>query len=216
MAFALGLPNGKQFPLEMIALRIREQVGRDLKAVGASYDALQVSVAEQRPNATPFKVSYHGLRNFKWSGAEPPPDGEFRMEYAGNGQWKGALGGMQFTVQVGQTDNFALPFVDDAAVIGEWRSVDFVAEPGAFNPEKQNFRGKLYLAELVFQAGGKTARPNLTWTKDFLIDHRDKTASRYEIREIAGQPYLFLEWKSGDVTISGMKPHYYVLEKKAR
>ena len=34
------------------------------------------------------------------------------------------------------------------------------------------------------------------------------------IKEIGGAPYLFLEWKSGDVTIAGMKPHYYVLKPK--
>jgi len=205
-------------PLTVATEKIRSQVERQLRESGASVQALQVEVAVNRDRATPFKVTYQGLKNFKAPEGEAAPnqDGAFVMEYAGGGNWQGTLAGVKFVVPVGTTDNIDLPFVDDPTVIGEWESVDFVAEPGAFNPEKQSFRGKLFLAELVFQAGGKTARPNLTWTKDFLIDHRDKTASRYEIREIAGQPYLFLEWKSGDVTISGMKPHYYVLEKKAR
>ena len=44
-----------------------------------------------------------------------------------------------------------------------------------------------------------------------LIDHGDKTASHYEIKEIQGQRYMFIEWKSGNVTILGRKPMYYVL-----
>jgi hypothetical protein len=42
----------------------------------------------------------------------------------------------------------------------------------------------------------------------------DRTSSHYELREVQGWLYLFYEWKTGDVTIAGMKPHYYVLRKK--
>ncbi len=45
----------------------------------------------------------------------------------------------------------------------------------------------------------------------FVIRHDDKTASHYDIKEINGQRYLFLEWKTGDVTILGRKPQYYVM-----
>ncbi len=41
-----------------------------------------------------------------------------------------------------------------------------------------------------------------------------KTASKYIIKEIDGGKYMFFEWKSGDYTIRGMKPYYYVLKKK--
>ncbi len=33
------------------------------------------------------------------------------------------------------------------------------------------------------------------------------------VKYIIPQKYMFLEWKSGDVTILGMKPYYYVLKK---
>ncbi len=204
-------------PHTVIMEKIQAGVERQLRESGASVQALQVQVAVHRDGGIPFEVTYQGLKNFKPAAGEAPPspDGTFGMSYAGGGTWQGSLAGMTFVVPVATTDNIDMPFVDDPVVIGEWNSVDFVGEPGAFNPEKQSYRGKLFLAELVFKPGGKTGRPNITWTKGFLIDHRDKTASRYEIKEVAGQPYLFLEWKSGDVTISGMKPSYYVLEKKA-
>lgn len=117
-------------------------------------------------------------------------------------------------VAIGSRDNIDLPFVNDPQVIGEWESVDFVTNVSDFNPEQRNWSGDLYLKRLTFLDGGRTPQPWWTWTKGILIHHGDQTASRYEIREIKGENYLFLEWKSGDVTIRGMKPDYYVLRKK--
>jgi hypothetical protein len=39
-----------------------------------------------------------------------------------------------------------------------------------------------------------------------MVASGDKTASHYEIRQIGGQRYLFIEWKNGDVIIRGQKP----------
>jgi hypothetical protein len=201
-------------PGEVISETIRTEVGRQLKAAGATYNDLQVTVAIDRDSATPFKVSYRGLRNFKGSdGTAPPADSDFIMEYIGGGQWQGKLVGTQFTVQVGKTDDINLPFVDDPQLIGEWTSVDFVADIADFNPDKPNWpKDELYLKGLTFRENGKTVKPWMTWTKGQVMHSGDKTASRYEIKEIKGQSYLFFEWKSGDVTISGMKPQYYVLK----
>jgi hypothetical protein len=207
------MPGG---PGEIISETLRTEIGRQLKAAGASFDDLQAIVAVKRDSATPFRVSYKGLRDFKAAdGTALAADGAFVMEYIGGGTWQGQLGGTQFTVKVGHTDNIDLPFVDDPAVIGEWVSVDFVSDIAEFNPDRTSWGGELYLKGLTFKEGGQTAKPWLTWTKGLALHHGDKTASRYEIKDIKGQAYLFFEWKSGDVTISGMKPHYYVLKKKA-
>jgi hypothetical protein len=48
-----------------------------------------------------------------------------------------------------------------------------------------------------------------------VIHQGDKTASHYEIQDIKGQLYMFVEWKSGDVMLLGMKPKYWVLKKSA-
>ena len=215
MFLSNSLPRRTASVTSVIAQSIQHEVGRQLREAGASYDNLQVTIAAKRDSATPFRVSYRGLRNFKWGdGATPAADGEFIMEYIGGGHWQGKLGGMQFTVTVGQTDDFTLPFVNDPQVIGEWESVDFVANPSDFNPDKPSWEGELYLKGLTFQEDGKTSKPWWTWTKGIVIHHGDKTASHYEIREIKGQSYLFLEWKSGDVMVLGMKPSYYVLKRK--
>ena len=205
----------KSGPRVVIAETIRREVGRELKEAGASYDDLQVPVAEDRDDGTPFGVNYRGLRNFKSADGTifNNASGEFIMAYIGGGQWQGALAGTRFTVSVGKVDNIDLPFINDPDVIGEWKSVDFVSNKSEFNPNRPNWKGKLFYQGLTFLENGKTANSWETWTKGIVIHHGDKTASHYEIQEINGQLYMFFEWKSGDVTISGRKPCYYVLKK---
>lgn len=208
-----GAPKeAKQGPIPIIQQKIRAEVAARLAVAGAAYDELRVTVAVKRDIATPFKVSYRGLRNFKGSDdATPNANGSFIMKYIGGGQWQGELAGTQFTATVGTKDKIDLHFVNDPQVLGEWKSVDFVKDISQFNPAQPAWKGKLYLKGLTFQENGQTSQV-WTWTKGFLIHSGDQTASRYEIREINGASYLFMEWKSGDVTIAGMKPWYYVLK----
>lgn len=118
-------------------------------------------------------------------------------------------------------DNIDLPFVSDPAVLGEWRSVDFVAGPGDFLPGVKQFQGDLYLGGFKFLPGGAMAvmpfapggAPWFRWTKGVVTHSGDKTASRYFIKEIKGASYMFFEWKSGDYTIRHRPPEYYVLKK---
>ena len=110
-------------------------------------------------------------------------------------------------------DNINLPFVDDPLVIGRWRSVDFVTAPDQFVPGERHTARDLYLKELEFLPGGKMTPAWTKWTNGVIIHPGDKTASEYEIRELNGKTYLFMEWKSGDYTIRHMKPKYYVLQK---
>lgn len=201
----------------VVAQKIKGEVARELKKRGAKTDELLVTVAVARDSATPFKVTYRGLRDFKGGDGMvvSPPDGEFIMNYIGGGQWQGALAGVTFTAQVGRVDKTDLPFVNDPAVLGKWESVDYVASPSDFNPDKRAWRGDLFFKGFNFLENGKFPEAWQTWTKGVVIHSGDKTASRYELKEIKGQTYLFFEWKSGDVTILGRKPNYYVLKKMA-
>ncbi len=122
-----------------------------------------------------------------------------------------------------KTDKVDYPFVEDSQVIGNWKSVDFVKNTNEFKPGVQSWQTDLFVNSLNFSKGGtvnlgvvkdgKTASVNLTWTKDLVIDKKNKTASKYIIKEINGSTYMFYEWKSGDYTEAGMQPWYYVLEK---
>lgn len=205
----------RQRPSVVIAQTIQHEVGRQLREHGASYSELHVTVGIQRDQATPFKVSYRGLINFKGIHNTPPDaDGNFMMEYIGSGQWMGVLAGEPLRVQVGSQDKIDLPFVPDPHLVGKWDSVDFIADPSGYRPSRPFWKQDLFLKDLTFLEGGLTPKPGLTWTKGTVMHRGDHTASHYEIREFEGQPYLFFEWKSGDVTISGMKPQYYVLKKR--
>jgi bla regulator protein BlaR1 len=65
---------------------------------------------------------------------------------------------------------------------------------------------------MMFLKDGKINGTKLLWTKGFIIDPIQKTASKYGIKEINGSTYLFYEWKCGDYTLRGMKPWLCVLK----
>lgn len=124
-----------------------------------------------------------------------------------------------------RTDSTDYPFVDDPQVLGRWQSVDFVSYANEFVPGEQQFKGgDLYLREYAFAPGGRMlmavnignkalADISSTWTQGLILNSNEKTASKYEITEIDGSTYMFVEWKSGDYTIRGMEPKFYVLKK---
>jgi len=106
-------------------------------------------------------------------------------------------------------------FENDPQLIGTWQSVDFVDDVNDFQSGTKSWRGDLFLKELTFKQNGRTSK-SWTWTKDW-IRHRDgKTKAQYRIKKLAGTAYLFFPWLSGDDTIRGMKPAYYVLKKISR
>lgn len=112
-------------------------------------------------------------------------------------------------------DEVDFPFVNDNSVVGRWVSVDFVDSPEKFVVGKQSWKGDLYLKELQFHAMGTMTPTAFRWTEGKVIHEKAKTAASYQIREIGGDTYLFMEWKSGDYTLRHMKPKYYVLRKAA-
>lgn len=123
-----------------------------------------------------------------------------------------------------RTDKIDYPFIDDQGIIGKWQSVDLVKDTEKFVPDSKSFKETLYLNEMVFINGGKVLTSNnegkkslapssFNWTKGIVINAQSKTASKYTIKEINGATYMFFEWKSGDYTLRGMDPRYYVLKK---
>lgn len=122
-------------------------------------------------------------------------------------------------------DNIDYPFVDDPQLIGKWEAVDFVQNADSFKPGQKEYGDELYLKELAFTKNGGVLDSikggngalcydsHSTWTKGILIDKQEKTASKYDLKQIDGETYMFVEWKSGDYVFDGKKPQYYVLKK---
>ena len=120
-------------------------------------------------------------------------------------------------------DKVDYPFENDPEVIGKWVSVDFVNSPSVFNPKRKRWGGNLYLKSIQFfdsgaayskfesekDASGGSA--STSWTKGLMLG--GNKASKYTIKKIEGEKYMFYEWKSGDYTFRHMHPSYYVLKQ---
>jgi len=112
-------------------------------------------------------------------------------------------------------DRIDYPFVTDSQVLGGWRALDFVAEPPDFDPAGRQWKSDLFLKELFVRPGGTTSLA-WSWTKGLFLHPGDHTASAYEVRNLAGKDYLFLQWKSGDYVYLHRKPKWYVLARDER
>jgi bla regulator protein BlaR1 len=118
-------------------------------------------------------------------------------------------------------DRIDYPFVEDPAVHGSWVTVDFVSRPEQFQPGGRHWPGEPFLKELRFLDGGRTRlafrdgqSSEVAWTSGLVLDPVDRTASRYQLRQLDGRTFLFFEWKSGDYTLRAQPPKYYVLERR--
>jgi len=106
-------------------------------------------------------------------------------------------------------------FENDAQLIGTWQSVDFVSDVNDFQSGTKRWEGELFLKELTFKEHGKTSK-SCVWTKDWIYTADGETKAQYHIKSIDGDMYLSYPWLSGDVTIRGMEPKYYVLKKVSK
>ncbi|MCL2518778.1 MAG: hypothetical protein FWF15_09465, partial [Oscillospiraceae bacterium] len=124
--------------------------------------------------------------------------------------------------EIGRHDNIDLPFVDDTNVIGKWVSVDFVKKVENFDPAKQSWPS-LFFKSIEFYPNGEAGQIvgeaispwKIRWTKGTtLVESGDGTkAPAYEIYNIDGTDYLFIEWKSGDYVWGKRKARYYVFKR---
>ncbi len=121
-----------------------------------------------------------------------------------------------------RSDNIDLPFVNDAAVLGKWRVRDFVTEQEDFDPQRQSLKqDELFVLSAEFGENGVyvTTTKNGTdsgtsvWTKGFVLNRRERTASAYEIKVIDGKEYLFKQWKCGDYSFDG-RVYWYVFTRE--
>ncbi len=162
-----------------------------------------------------------------WRGMNQPPED---LKTAGKPRWtKGiwpavlcgmlTLGVISFAAAslilcARNVDNVNLPFVDDPQVIGQWNCVDFVWSPEAFKPATQTWKGELPLFQkFSVLPGGRTSYRWLTWTMGKIINRGERTAASYEIRNISGTNFMFVEWKNGDYILFHSKPGLYVLRQ---
>lgn len=139
------------------------------------------------------------------------PENENNRSFIGLKEFQG-----QTTNNTGSriVDNINYPFVNDPRIIGIWTTVDYIENIDSFKPGVKQFNMDLYLKQMIFLSDGVVKdAPWWTWTKDHILHSGDKTDASYIIKDINGATYMFFQWKSGDYTIRGQKPWYYVLKK---
>ena len=120
-----------------------------------------------------------------------------------------------FMPQTAQAAAVISNFENDPKLIGSWQSVDFVNDDNDFQAGTKKWTSDLYLKELTFKENGRTST-SCVWTKDWIYTADGETKARYFIKSVGAEMYLFCPWLSGDVTVRGMKPAYYVLKKVSK
>lgn len=127
-------------------------------------------------------------------------------------------------------DDTNIPIVLDDEAIGTWQTIDFVNKIEEFSTERINGKGRKWYfdglvlndsitesdssKELIGYVTHLRSALSIRWTKGYIINYPLKdTASKYTIRKIDGETYMFMEWKSGDYVYRHHKPSYYVFKK---
>jgi bla regulator protein blaR1 len=105
------------------------------------------------------------------------------------------------------------PFVDDPEALGTWTSIDFVNNIEDFSPIAVSWKGEPLTKSIVIKPNGQTDKSWLTWSKGYIFHSGDKTHAQYFIKNIEHKSYLINEHMSGDVTLKGMPPKYFVYQK---
>ena len=125
--------------------------------------------------------------------------------------------------EIRKSDDVNQPFIPDLCVVGNWKAFGFTKTIERFDPNEK-VKYALSLLSVSFDADGEAVlyHRNLKYekgfpehcrfTKGFLL--RKDLACGYEIKNIDGKDYLFMEWKNGDYIYGGRKPQYYVFTRE--
>jgi hypothetical protein len=116
-------------------------------------------------------------------------------------------------VELSIVDNTSIGNIEDTAVFGKWTAVDFVSNVEDFKPNSKAFKGSLYWTSLYLDKGNSfmSNLGNGKWAKGKILF--GNMVQNYEIKTFDGKTYLFVQWKSGDYSIRGNRPQYYVFKK---
>lgn len=113
-------------------------------------------------------------------------------------------------------------FVTDKDAVGQWEQIDFVASIDEF--DSKNITKRDYIetgihnfyddGREIHYADKKNGIAECKWTKGYVVElSEDDTISEYVIKQINGKTFMFIQWKTGDYTVRGQKPNYYVYLK---
>ena len=131
-------------------------------------------------------------------------------------------------------DDVDLPLIPDPDVVGEWEAVAYVSDPFSFtHGEIPRTKPPFWVTGLIFgpdhtcirrcvKTKGITERINRYTRYEIVSDtargavlgQELHTADEYLLREIVGEPFLFVQHKTGDYVYGGLPPKWHVFQRK--
>ena len=122
--------------------------------------------------------------------------------------------------EISKKDNTSLPFVLDKNAVGSWVAVEWIGIDKKDNYVPSENKRKLFLKGLSLLENGDCFKEfasgeivKINWTKDYILSHESHLASNYIIKNINGETYLIMDWKSGDYVYGGKIYGCYVFKK---
>lgn len=125
--------------------------------------------------------------------------------------------------EIARKDNIDLPFINDSAVIGKWRTCGFLLDKSEFTTCEESIDALYWKSVEFFENGNCTSvyeddiisgEDKQTWTKNYILRKYNNCACEYEIRNVDGNDYLIIEWKSGDYRYGCFDTNYYVFTRE--
>ena len=122
--------------------------------------------------------------------------------------------------EIAKKDLIDLPFADDPRIIGTWHAYGSCRTTEEFD-SKRSKKEQNYFCRIEFHENGLCACTygnstiQQTWTKGYIINKLNQTASGYSLSVLDGTQYLFVELKNGDYIWGGMEPQQIVFTKES-
>ena len=122
--------------------------------------------------------------------------------------------------EIAKKDHIDLPFADDPRIIGTWHAYGSCRTTEEFD-SKRSKKEQNYFCRIEFHENGLCACTygnstiQQTWTKGYIINKLNQTASGYSLSVLDGTQYLFVELKNGDYIWGGMEPQQIVFTKES-
>lgn len=117
-------------------------------------------------------------------------------------------------------DNVDIDFVMDKNAVGLWETVGFVDYEKKENFSLEEICKEKFLKTITINPNGEciyefknNALAKRNWSKGKIVNKQAFTVSDYEIKEINGEKYMIVDWKSGDYSYQGYIDICYVLKK---
>lgn len=121
---------------------------------------------------------------------------------------------------ISNKDDTNMPFVLDGGAIGSWTAVEWISIDKKENYIPSINNRQLFLKGLSLLANGECFKEfsngkivKINWTQNYILSHESHLASNYVIKNINGETYLIMDWKSGDYVFGGKIYGCYVFKK---